>query len=264
MALSVAALTIYPVKSCRGIAVDAWPLDRRGLRHDRRFMIVRKDGKFVTQRELPKLALIETAIDRGAGTLRIAQEGEGAITVPLSPEGGDALRVEVWGDEIQARTVGDAVDRWLSAVLGETLRLVYFPDETIRPVDPRYAEGFDTGFADGYPLLVVSQASLDELNARLAAPVTMERFRPNLVVGGALAFAEDGWREVSLPDAAMRIVKPCARCVIVTTDQATAARDPEPLRTLATFRRRDNDVLFGQNAVVLKAGLLRVGDALFA
>jgi len=163
---------------------------------------------------------------------------------------------------MQAHTLSDKADRWLSDRLGEELRLVYFPDETIRPVDTRYAAGFDTGFADGFPILVSSDASLADLNARLAKVVPMDRFRPNVVIAGAAAFAEDDWRDVAFPDAAIRVVKPCARCVIITTDQTSAQRTAEPLRTLATYRRQGNGVMFGQNAVVLRTGVLRVGDAL--
>lgn len=255
------SIVVYPVKACGGISVDAWPVEPRGLRHDRRFMIVRPDGTFTTQRERPELARIATRFDGDA--LVLAAPGVDPIAVPLAPAGGAPLDVAVWRDRVAARTVSPAVDRWLSAALGEALRLVHFPDDAHRPLDPRYAEG-ETAFADGYPLLVVGQASLDDLNARLAEPVPMDRFRPNLVVAGAAAFAEDGWREVAVGGVPISIVKPCARCVVVTTDQRTGARSPEPLRTLATYRKVGHDVRFGQNAVPRAAGILRVGDAVVA
>ena len=260
MSSFVQQLVVYPVKACRGIAVDAWPVDTRGLRHDRRFMVVTPEGRFVTQRELAALCLVETALALDRGELVLRRAGHGEIALPLAPEGGAPLRVTVWGEPVDARLVGDAADAWLTAALGQPLRLVYFPDASHRPTDPAYAAGFETGFADGFPLLVIGQASLADLNARLATPLPMERFRPNLVVAGSAPFAEDSWREVACGDAALRIVKPCGRCVVTTTDQQTAERGQEPLRTLATYRRQDGEVNFGQNAVVVRPGVIRVGD----
>ncbi len=254
---TIQQLAIYPVKSCRGIAVETWPVDARGLRHDRRFMIVTPDGKFVTQRELGALALVETSITDAE--LRLARRGHGEVVVPLVPSGGSALRVEVWRSSVDALAVGDDVDAWLGATFGRPLRLVYMPETSHRATNPAYAEGFETAFSDGYPILVIGAASLAELNARLATPVPMERFRPNVVVAGSEAFAEDGWRDVASGDAALRIVKPCDRCVVTTIDQRTAEQGTEPLRTLATYRKIEGKVLFGQNAVVVRTGTLRVG-----
>jgi len=160
--------------------------------------------------------------------------------------------------------VDAAIDRWLTALLDEPLRLVRFPAQARRAVDPRWAPGFETAFSDGYPVLVIAQASLDALNARVAAPVPMARFRPNLVADGVDAFAEDAWRDVGVGTGAIRVVKPCARCIVVATDQRSGERAValEPLRTLATFRRHGHEVMFGQNAVVTRAGWIGVGDAL--
>lgn len=254
------SIHVHPVKSLRGFAVEEWALDELGLEHDRRYMVVRPDGMFVTQRELPKMALIETALDRGELWLSI---GARRLRI-VEPAEGPELEVRVWRSTVRARLVGEEADRWLSDVLGAELRLVFIPTKTVRETNPLYAPGARTGFADGYPLLVVGQASLDDLNARLAAasesPVPMDRFRPNLVVEGSPPFAEDDWRDFSIGDVPLRIVKPCARCVIVSTDQATAVVGKEPLRTLATYRKVGNDVLFGQNAIHLAQGRLRVGD----
>ena len=174
--------------------------------------------------------------------------------------GGAPVTVQVWHDTVAARAVGDTADAWLTETLGRPLRLVYFPEASHRATDPRYAEGFETAFADGFPLLVIGHASLDDLNARLAVPVPMDRFRPSLVVAGSAPYAEDTWRDVACGDTVVRIVKPCGRCVVVTTDQQTMAREREPLHTLATFRHQDGNVMFGQNAVVVRPGRLRVGD----
>jgi uncharacterized protein YcbX len=180
--------------------------------------------------------------------------------VPLGEGPGELLRVRIWRDQVMARGTTPEADAFFTAIAGEPLRLMRFPDREHRPVDPRYAEGFETQFADGYPVLVIGQASLDHLNDRLETPVAMDRFRPNLVVRGAGPFAEDGWRDLTVGDAALRIVKPCGRCVIVTTDQRTGERSPEPLRTLASYRRSGNEVMFGQNAVVTRPATIAVGD----
>ncbi len=262
--MELSAIHVYPVKSCAGIAVRAAALDEMGLQHDRRFMVVRPDGVFLTQREQPRLALVRTAFERLGSpdqALRLDRPGAAPLRVPLTPAGGEAIAVTVWSDRVTAQLVSEHADRWLSAHLATAVRLVYIPPSTLRPVDPRYAAGARTGFADGYPLLIVSEASLDELNRHLDRAVTMSRFRPNLVVRGASAFAEDGWRELRIGELVLRIVKPCARCAIVSTDQTTAERSAEPLRTLASFRRRGEGVLFGQNAIHLGTGTLRVGDA---
>jgi uncharacterized protein YcbX len=258
--LVVQQLVIYPVKSCRGIAVESWDLDARGLRHDRRFMVVTSGGTFLTQRELPALCQIATSLDLAEQQLLLRRAGHGEIAVPLAPDGGAPIAVRIWGETVDARIVSSDVDAWLCAALGAPVRLVYFPDATHRATEAAYGEGFETGFADGFPVLILGQASLDDLNARLATPVPMDRFRPNVVVAGGAPFAEDAWRDVRCGDVTLRVVKPCDRCVITTTDQDTMARGPEPLRTLATFRRDDGKVLFGQNAVVIRGGRIRVGD----
>jgi uncharacterized protein YcbX len=254
---SVASVHVYPVKSCRGIDVGEWPLDEAGLRHDRRFMIIHPDGRFVTQRELPELARVATRL--GEDAVELSSDGHGAISVPLEGDG-PTLSVDVWRDHAVGTTVDPAIDAWLSRYADRPLRLLRFDDRHRRRLDVRYAPDHTTRFADGYPVLVLSQASLDALNARLALPVPMDRFRPNLVVDGTAPFAEDAWRDFSVGDATLRNVKPCARCVITTTDQQTGERGAEPLRTLASFRRDGNEVMFGQNAVVTRPAVIRVGD----
>ncbi len=259
--MELASIHIYPLKSGAGLSLSSVTLDDLGLANDRRFMIVRPDGRFLTQREHPRLALVRTALegDGDEAVLRL-QGTTGALCVPLSPSGGAAMTVMIWGDEVVAEQVSAEADAWVRGELGVDARLVHVPPSTVRPVDPAYAEGARTGFADGFPLLLVSEASLEDLNGRLARPVPMDRFRPNVVVRGSPAFAEDGWSELRIGEVRLRIVKPCARCVIVTTDQATAARDPEPLTVLASYRRRGHGVIFGQNVVHLSRGTLRVGD----
>lgn len=247
--MRVSALWVHPVKSCRAVALDRALLDETGFRHDRRWMIVDPDGRFVSQRERPELARVSVAV--AADHLALAVEGHGALTVALAPPG-DAppRRVAVWDDAVDAVRASPDAAAWLRSALGLDGDLVWMPPGSARPVDPRYARAVDrVGFADGFPLLVVGTGSLDALNARLEAPVPMERFRPNVVVAGAAPFDEDEWSVFRLGMVRCRAVKPCARCVIVNTDPRTGARGVEPLKALSALRTRDSKVYFGQNAV---------------
>ncbi len=255
---SLSDLYVYPIKSCGGIAVDEWEVDERGLRHDRRWMLVDETGCFISQRELPRMALIKVRIESGG--LVVDAPGMPSLQVPFRPpDGSKPLLVRVWDDLVEGQTVDDY--RWFSEFLEVGCKLVYLPDESVRPVDPAYAEPGDrVSLADGFPFLLVSEASLADLNARLEQSLPMNRFRPNLVVRGCEPFAEDGWRGVRIARVTFRVVKPCARCTITTVDQESATKGKEPLRTLARFRRAGNKVLFGQNLIHDKTGTLRVGD----
>jgi uncharacterized protein YcbX len=257
----VEELVIYPVKSCGGISVDAWTLEGTGLRFDRRFMVVDHDGRFVTQRTHPVMCTIQPVLDVAGGRLILSAPGRRELAVPSMPQTTEACSVQVWSDRVVASTVSDDADAWFSDVLGDAVRLVHFPSSSTRTTNPAYGAGFHTSFADGFAVLIAGRESLDDLNARLAVPVPMDRFRPNIVVAGSPPFAEDDWHDVAIAGAALRVVKPCGRCVIANTDQRTTARAREPLRTLATFRRRDGKVMFGQNAHVVRAGTISVGDA---
>ena len=259
--IAVTALYRYPIKSCAGTPLDRAELDPRGIRHDREYLIVAAaTGHFLTQRELPRMALIHPAIDGDA--LRIAAPGMPTIAVRPLHEG-EARQVTVWRDACPAVDQGPEVAAWLSAFLGTDCRLVRMADDHVRRVDPAYAtsERDQVGFADGYPLLLISQESLADLNARLPEPLPMNRFRPNVVVaGGGAPYVEDGWRRLRIGPVDFAVVKACARCTITTTDQQTAERGKEPLRTLAKYRRGRRGVLFGQNLIHAAAGELRIGD----
>lgn len=257
--MQLTSIRVYPVKAAAGIEVEKWEVDSFGLRHDRRFMLVDPDGVFVTQREEPRLALLRPQLERDA--LRLAVPGAGERVVALEPGHGDELRVRVWSAELRALAPDPGVDRWLSEFCGRALRLVYLPETSFRRVDARYVpERRRTSFTDGFPFLVIGQASLDALNQRLARPLPMDRFRPNLVVGGSEPFAEDAWERIRIGELSFDLVKPCSRCSVTTTDQTLGVRDgDEPLRTLAQFRRRDGAVIFGQNAVHAGTGTLRTG-----
>jgi uncharacterized protein len=254
---SLSDLCVYPIKSCGGIAVDEWEVDERGLRHDRRWMLVDETGCFISQRELPRMALIKVRIESDG--LVADAPGMPSLQVPFRPPDGKPLLARVWDDFVETQTVDD--DNWFSEFLEVGCKLVYLPDESVRPVDAAYAEPGDrVGLADGFPFLLISEASLADLNARLEEPLPMNRFRPNLVVGGCEPFAEDGWRGVRIGKLTFRVVKPCARCTITTVDQESATKGKEPLRTLARFRRAGNKVLFGQNLIHDQRGTLRIGD----
>jgi uncharacterized protein YcbX len=253
-------LRVHPVKACRGVSVPEWELDRFGLALDRAFMVVDEErGLFLTQREDPRLARIAPRIAGDALTL--AAEGAGEIAIDLARTDGMRTPIEVWRHRGEGVDQGAEAARWLSALLGRSLRLVRIPPDHARRVNPeRSPEPALTAFSDGYPLLVLGQESLRDLNGRLAAPLGMERFRPNLVVDGAGPYAEDGWRRIRIGGVEIDLVKPCDRCGVTTVDPARGERDGrEPLRTLNRYRRREGAVYFGQNAVHRGTAKLAVG-----
>ncbi|MFN3919483.1 MAG: MOSC domain-containing protein [Methylohalobius sp.] len=253
-------LYLYPVKSLAGIQVDEWELDDFGLRFDRRWMVVTPEGRFMTQREFPQMALIQPELSGQA--LRLHHPHLGEFEVPSVSQDSVRVQVEVWHDQVAAVPVGESADAWLEQAIGVPCRLVFFPEDVLRQVDRRYAlSGERTAFTDGFPLLLIGQGSLDDLNRRLAAPLPMRRFRPNLVVAGAPAYAEDGWHRIAVGGIPMRVVKPCSRCAITTVDPQTGRfSGKEPLATLATYRKRGNQVYFGQNLIHEGRGRLCVGD----
>jgi MOSC domain-containing protein len=258
--MHLASLHIYPVKSCAGIQVDSWELDACGFRYDRRWMVTTPRGQFLTQRECPALALVRVTI--APPHLRLEAPDLPELLTPLHPMGGRPVSTMIWEDQVSAVAPDHKADDWFSRIVGQEVVLAYMPDEVIREVDRFWApRGGRTGFADGFPFLLAGESSLADLNARLARPLPMNRFRPNLVVRGSEPFAEDGWRSIAIGGIPMEVVKPCARCVVTTTDQASGRRDgDEPLRTLATFRRQDGKVMFGQNVVHYGTGRLSTGD----
>jgi uncharacterized protein YcbX len=258
---AVSSLHVYPVKSLRGVAVDELRVERRGPRHDRRWMLVDEAGRFITQREHPRLALVDVAIDEGGRRLHVRAPAQGELEVPFEPAG-QRREVEIWDDRVTASSVSEEARAYFSRYLEAEVDLVYMPDESERAVDPRYALAGDiVGFADGYAFLLANEASLDDLQGRMGSPIPMARFRPNVVVAGAPAFAEDTWTSLRIGALSFRVTKPCERCPIPTIDIETAERHKEPLATLATFRRSGKAVLFGQNLAHDGEGWLRVGDA---
>lgn len=257
---TLSAVYVYPVKSCRGIAVTSASLDDWGLQYDRNWMVVTADGTFLTQRNVPQLALVETAIE--PESLRLNAPNLPALTLPLAPHAGPVLEVVVWRDRCRAIDQGDAAAEWFSTVVGQPCRLVRIGEQYDRPVEPDYiTQPAQVSFADAYPLLLISEASLADLNNRLPDALPMNRFRPNLVVSGCDPYAEDSWQRIRIGQIQFEVAKPCQRCIIPTTDQTTAIRGKEPLQTLATYRRFKGGVIFGQNLVHQGYGEVQV-DAL--
>ena len=260
--LTLSELWVYPIKSLAGISLSTALAKPLGLEYDRRWMLVDTDGRFVSQRTFPRMAMLELALDQTGLCVWHREQPDDTLLIPYQTVSSEAIRVEIWDDTVEALLVSEAADRWFSEKLGTLLRLVFMPEAPRRAVDPRYAPAHDhVSFADGYPYLVISQASLDDLNSRLPEPIGMQRFRPNLVVQGALPYAEDTWTNFRIGDVVFRAVKPCARCVLTTLDPVSLKKGPEPLKTLATYRKQDNKILLGMNTLLVgQEGLLWVGD----
>jgi uncharacterized protein YcbX len=258
--LTLSSLYFYPVKSLRGIALERAPVDGRGIHFDRHWMVVDSKGDFVTQRQFPRMALIRTALTPTG--LRLTAPEQMDLDIAFEPEQIEQQRVQVWGDNCLAQSAGAKAAAWLSQFLGLDCRLFFMPESTRREVDPTYAAPTDqVGFADGFPFLLISEASLADLNQRLEQPLPMARFRPNLVVSGCEPYAEDSWKRIRIGELTFRVAKPCSRCVIPTINPETAEKSVEPLRTLNSYRREGNKVYFGQNLLhdgigELKAGML--------
>jgi uncharacterized protein YcbX len=260
--ITLSAMYVYPIKSCAGISVAEWEVDQFGLRNDRRWMVITAEGEFLTQREYPVMATIRTRL--APIHLRVTAPEMPELVLPLEPLGGRPVATRVWDDQVQVVAPDHKADQWFSRVIGRDCQLVYMPSNYVRPVDPTYApEGGQASFADAFPFLLAGEASLEDLNRRMPRPLPMNRFRPNLVVQGSAPWAEDEWAAFTLGSIRMQGLKLCARCPITTTDQAEGRRDgAEPLKTLATFRKRERGVMFGQNVVHYGTGRLRLGDRL--
>lgn len=263
----IASLHIYPVKSCRGIDVGETRIVPTGLEWDRRWMIVDASDRFITQRSHPKLATIIVAV--GGGRLTLSAEGHPPLVVDLA-HGGPARQVQIWDDACQAIDAGDAPAAWLKRVLDDELRLVRIDERAPRLANPKYVgpEPQPVTFTDGYPVLMISNESLADLNQRLPEPIPMARFRPNIVIEGVAAYAEDEMALFYVGPVVLRGVKLCTRCSVTITDQLSGARDPhqQPLRALGKYRHDYGlrGVIFGQNCA-LHAGIgerLAVGATL--
>ncbi len=254
---------IYPIKSLTGIPVQQWEVTKTGLKYDRQWMLIDAQQQFLSQRRLAKMALIKTQlIDE---KIIISAPGQSSLSIPLSPlayQDSAPINVTIWHDHCHAKQVNKETDQWFSEFLGQACQLVYQPENSIRTVDQHYAQTTDqTSFSDGFPFLIVSEASLALLNQQMGLTLGIERFRPNLVIAGCTSYAEDTWRTISIGDIRFRLPKPCSRCPIPQIDPETAIMGKEPLRTLARFRKWQNKVFFGQNALHDNVGNLQVRDS---
>ncbi|MDH6572302.1 uncharacterized protein YcbX [Streptomyces sp. SAI-117] len=261
------SIHVHPVKAFRAVPLREADVEPWGLTGDRRWALVDDGGKVVTQRQQPRLALAAAELMPGGGVV-LSAPGTDPLTVAV-PEPGETVTLDLFGDKVEGVPADAAAHAWCSEYLGAPTRLVHMDDPaTRRPVEPEYAlPGETVTFADGYPLLLTSAASLDALNSLIAegdhaseGPLPMNRFRPNVVVGGAEAWAEDDWSLIAIGDVTFRIAKMCGRCVVTTTDQDRAVRGKEPLHSLGRHRRFGSKLVFGQNLVPRSPGTIRVGD----
>ncbi|MFP5428402.1 MAG: MOSC domain-containing protein [Gammaproteobacteria bacterium] len=258
----LSALYRYPVKSCQAQSLATSAVDLLGLQGDRRWLVVEEsNGRFLTQRAWPRLTQLKASLD-SAGQLLLQAPGQMPLEVAVPGVDDDLRGVTIWRDTLRVPDAGDAAAAWLSELLGKPVRLVYCPQQRARYLPSGYGLNSDrAAFPDGFPLLLIGQGSLDELNRRIGRDMEMLRFRPNLVVQGAEPFAEDGWKRIRIGDLTFRVLKPSVRCILTTLDPGTGERsaDREPLATLKTFREREGDVLFGQNLAAGGAGEIAVG-----
>lgn len=260
---SLSEIWIYPIKSLGGIRLQEALLTERGLQYDRRWMLLDEQGQFMTQRQIPAMALLEVSLHANHLEVRHRKKSISPLTVPLEvPASAEVILAPIWEDESKAVVVSKEADRWFSEALGRQCRLVFMPGE-----GERIAVGKTSGrqqkvsFADGYPMLLIGQASLDELNSRLNEPIPMNRFRPNLVFSGGSPFEEDRWHAFRLGGKQFWAEKPCARCIVTTIDQESGLKQgKEPLTTLSAYRKWNNKILFGQNLLYEAEGSLQLGD----
>lgn len=262
MSAYISQLAIYPLKSAAGIALQQAELTPLGLQWDRRWLLVDDNGKFVTQRQYAKMALIQCQVI--ADILHVtAPNMPSLIAIPHHPQ---ALSVLVWQDTVMALTVSSYADQWFSDYLGFSVRLVYFPEQSQREVDTAWAgEGHQTAFSDGFPILVISQASFDDLSQHWQQTINWRRFRPNIVIAGDFPpYWEDQCRGLKIGETELALVKPCSRCVIPSIDPETGDKDSSLLKILQQHRRReDGKTYLGQNAIIQQAQarvVLNVGD----
>ncbi|HMJ07438.1 MAG TPA: MOSC domain-containing protein [Pyrinomonadaceae bacterium] len=260
--MKLSEINLYPIKSLKGIAVSEAAVEDRGLRFDRRWMLVDEKRQFITQRECPAMAAV--MITLGDDHLRASVDGR-SIDVPFDNGSNKTATVQIWSSSVKAKDYDEEINDWFSQTLGISCSLVSMPETTRREVNPLYAvrKFKDTvSFADGYPFMLIGEASLDDLNSRLETPIPMNRFRPNFVVAGTEAFAEDTWKKIRIGDMVFHVVKPCERCVIPTIDQASGIKTgKEPLATLSNYRNTNGKVLFGQNLIADRSGgVIKRGD----
>ncbi|MFC6997843.1 MOSC domain-containing protein [Rufibacter roseus] len=259
--LVLSEIYIYPIKSLGGISLTSAEVEERGLKYDRRWMLIDDSGLFMTQRKLPEMALLQVALDEQGLVVTHKTKDLPPLKVPYETASTRSTLVTVWDDICFAFMVSHEANAWFTEALGVSCRLVYMPDNSIRMIDPNYAKHNEkVSFADGYPYLVIGQESLNDLNSRLEKPVPMNRFRPNFVFTGGQSHNEENWKTVRIGDVLFYGAKPCGRCHVTTIDQSTAQSGPEPLQTLSTYQKKGSKVIFGMHLISLSAGSVKIGD----
>lgn len=259
---TLSEINIYPIKSLGGISLQSSEVEERGLKYDRRWVLVDESNTFFTQRDFPEMALIKVAIGNDGLHLQHKRKDIEPLKAPFDFDHSKKANVVIWDDTIIGEFYSQTIDDWFSEILGIKCHLVKMPDITKRVVDNAYVKNKIVSFADGYPFMIIGQSSLDDLNSRMDVPLPMNRFRTNFVFSGGKPFEEDDWKKFKIGEVKFEAVKPCARCVITTTDQETAERAHEPLLTLSEFRKIDNKVMFGMNLVCESTGQVKVGDSI--
>lgn len=259
--LKISGLFVYPIKSLGGIALNKAQVTERGLEHDRRWMLVDENNRFLSQREIPQMALLYVELTPNGLVVMHRQQPEEFIAVPFLFDAKEEAVCTIWDDQCDAEFVDSEIDNWFTKVLQVKCRLVYMPANTKRIVDQQYANSNHiTSFADAFSFLMVGDASLDELNSRLEKPVPINRFRPNIVFSGGKPFQEDQMQHFQIKGINFYGVKPCARCPVITIDQENGVTEKEPLKTLSAYRKKNNKVYFGQNLIHDGEGIISIGD----
>jgi uncharacterized protein len=261
--ITLSEIWVYPIKSLAGIRVKSWEVLPKGLKHDRRFMLIDSKRIAMTQREYPQLALFKCLIKHNVLEVTYKQE---TLEIDLLPENFEQdLKAIIWDDTVDVKEIRVEYSNWFTKQVGTECKLVFFPEDHDRPVDPQFQIAEEhVSLADAYPLLLIGQESLNDLNRKLSSPVKMDRFRPNLVFTGGDAYEEDLWTSFTVGDNRFAAVKQCARCVMTTVDQNTGIKGSEPLKTLASYRTKNNKVYFGQNVLVVAGSIVQEGDKILA
>lgn len=265
MELTVTQLHIYPVKSLAGISLTTSKVEARGLQYDRRWMLIDDQNLFLSQRKFPEMALLQPSIADGNMTIAHKNNRVAPLSFSLEASMGDAIPVTVWDDTCPAREVSKEASGWFSEVLGTSCQLVKMPESSVRPADPKFAISVEdkVSFADGYPVLMFDEASLDLLAEKSGQDIPADRFRANIIFRGGHAHIEDELKTFEINGLTYHGVKPCSRCIMTTIDQQKGAiADKEPLKSLATYRRVDNKIKFGQNVIPPGHGTIRLGDVI--
>lgn len=262
--LKVTDLWIYPIKSIAGIQLKESKVEKRGLQYDRRWVLADENGMFVNQRDYPEMALLQPEINGSVMTISHKAKAIAPLSFSMDEPTTTPVSVTVWDDTCPAKPVDEKADAWFSDIVGKEVRLLYMHEDSVRQADQRYAieETDKVSFADGYPILIISEESVAFLNTKTEEHIPMNRFRANVIMQGGHANEEDTLRQINIGNVQMHGVKPCARCVMITIDVDTATKGKEPLKSLATYRKQGHKILFGENFIPHNEGSIAVGDAI--